>query len=141
VSTSEQNQLARAAREQGLEPAQALAFLATLQRRLGGAQFYVYRGGGNSGGGSGSPRPPRQVVAFSTADTALAFAQCNAPGVLVRLRALTLAQLLALLLQSPTIDALLFVADSDQQLTRGRLPHGLHLQRDEVLRLLQPQPI
>jgi hypothetical protein len=131
---SSNRQLLAAAIRHGLAPERIAALLGVLRHRLGGNPFYVFRASGGAGG-TASGRS-RQVVAFATADAALSFAQCNAPGKSARVRALSVEQLLTILLQEPRIAALLFVVDGDAPLPPGCLPDGLRLRRDEVLRAL-----
>lgn len=98
--------------------------------------FYIYRTGKRSGGTDrGSSERTRVVLAFATPDTALAFAQQNHLTPTPRLLRLSLAQLLATLVQRPTIGALLF-ADEPIELVAGYLPAGLRLERGVLLNML-----
>jgi hypothetical protein len=138
VSSREQILLVEAARGQGLEPERALAMLTALWRSLGEGAYYVYRSEAATGGKSASTRTDRQILAFASADAALAFAQRNAPTARVRLRGLSVAQLLTLMLHEPSITAVLFVADNAPEASLGKLPRGLRVERDRVLQLLRP---
>jgi hypothetical protein len=115
------------------------ALLASLREQLGADSFYVFWISG------GATRPPaaeraRTLLAFLTADAALAFAQRNQ---LIadrpRLRRLSLLQLVLATLREPAILAILFVADrEDQAPLAGQLPQGLRIARDDLLRSLYP---
>lgn len=105
--------------------------------------FYVYRtagagrGGGDIGGIEEPPPRPRLLVAFATPDAALAFAQHNRLRPVPRVVPMHLAQLLAALLQHPTIQALIF---SDEQASRApdtHIPTIIHLSRAELLDILK----
>lgn len=136
VSVLDRDVLAAAAAAQGLVPERALGFALALQRRLAQPAFYVFRTNG-SGGSSGSSLRTRLVAAFANADAALAFAQCNVPAARPRVRALSIEQLLAVVLQEPAIRALLFIPDSPEPLAHGRLPEGLRIQREALVRALR----
>lgn len=128
--------LARAAASKGLQSERAYQFAETLRRQLGSIPFYVFRASGN--GNTGSSGRVRQVVAFASADAALAFAQQNAPTSPVRLRAVSVTGLLTVLLQEQQIGAVVFIADDAATPPPGRLPEGLRLRRDDLLRSLAP---
>ena len=88
--------------------------------------------GGTPGGGSasgGRTGRPRTLLAFPSADAALAFAQRNqlaGPAARPRLRQLALLHLLQVLIGEPAIVALLLVSDdAPDDLPPGRLPDGL----------------
>lgn len=98
--------------------------------------FYLYRTGKrNPPSGEGSSARPRVVLAFYTPDTALAFAQHNRLTPTPRLLRLSLARLLATLMQRPTIGAVLF-ADEPIEMVAGYLPVGLRLERAALLNML-----
>jgi hypothetical protein len=133
--------LIEAARAQGFAEDAAEAALATFQARLAAqgltaARLYCFRTGGGGSGGD-TPTPParlRLLLAFSSADAALSFAQRKGLGRSPRLITLSPAQALAALLQRPAIGALL-VAD-DAAAEHSDLPLGVRLERAELLALL-----
>ncbi|KPV50854.1 hypothetical protein SE17_24505, partial [Kouleothrix aurantiaca] len=103
--------------------------------------FYVFWSGGGGGAASGGRTGrPRTLLAFPSADAALAFAQRNqlaGPAARPRLRQLALLQLLQVLIGEPAIVALLLASDAaPDDLPPGRLPDGLRLERGDVLREL-----
>jgi hypothetical protein len=100
--------------------------------------FYIYRTSpqGAVGSASSSARP-RRVLAFTTADTALAFAQHNQLRPTPRLLRASLGQLLAVLVQRPTIQTVLFVAEPLSIQTPGALPAGFSLARAAVVHMLE----
>ena len=125
--------------------AAAAAALAWARNRLstGGttpSRLYVFRGASNSGDGVGhasiSPTRPRVLLAFTSADAALSFAQASGLGSAPRLAAMGLGQLLTVLIQRPMISALLVADDSDSPLQAG-LPVGLRIERTALLDQLQ----
>jgi hypothetical protein len=100
--------------------------------------FYLYRTSppGAVGGASSGERP-RRVLAFATADTALAFAQHNQLRPTPRLLRASLGQLLAVLVQRPTIQMVLFVAEPLSIRAPGTLPAGFALERAAVVHMLE----
>jgi hypothetical protein len=113
--------------------------LASLREQLGADSFYVFwiSGGATRPPGGGRPRT---LLAFLTADAALAFAQRNR---LIadrpRLRRLSLLQLVLATLREPAILAILFVAEHEEQAhLAGQLPQGLRIARADLLRSLNP---
>jgi len=139
------------ARQQGFSAPRARLALHAAQHQLadrGYVQrryFYIYRTSpqGTVGGASSSERP-RRVLAFATADTALAFAQHNylrpTPRLLrptPRLLRASLGQLLAVLVQRPAIQSLLFVSEPLDIRTPGTLPAGFSLERAAVVHMLE----
>jgi hypothetical protein len=119
-------------------PGAASAETLAAELRAAGAStaYYVYRFSAGTGGGAPTPGRERTLVAFPSPDAALAFAQRGVrrdPGAPPRLRRLSLVQLLGAVLREPAIAALLLVAE-DAQPAPGRLPPGLHLAREEILR-------
>ncbi len=119
----------------------ALAYVADQLQSHGhaaGRYFYGYRTGAQSMGGdaTGATRP-RLVLMFATADSALAFAQHNRLGAAPRLFRASLAQLLAILVQRPSIGTLLFVDEPVQSLPRGQFPSGVRLEREQLLAMLE----
>lgn len=134
-----------AARSQGFGGAAAEATMATVQARLGvrgivAARLYCFRTAGAGGDGAAPAPPParpRLLLAFSSADAALGFAQRQGLGFAPRLVVLSLPQALATLLQRPAIGALL-IADEDTTDAPG-LPLGLRVERGELIELLAGQ--
>jgi hypothetical protein len=132
------------ARQHGYSPEAAYTAMEGVQARLTAAglpavRLYIYRTGGSSGaegGGTATPGRPRLLLAFPSADVALAFAQHSGIGRSPRLIALSLNQALAALLQRPSIGALYVVAEGDHELAPGALPPGLRLERAALLELL-----
>jgi hypothetical protein len=120
----------------GAEAAQeALNRIRAQLQHHAGERFYLYRtGGGGVGAGSPEAPPPRTrtLLAFRSADAALAFAQHYGLGAAPRLLTLSLPQLLAVLVQRPTINALLITTDQEQGATNG-LPDGLRIERETLL--------
>jgi hypothetical protein len=134
------------ARQQGYSEEAAFAALAAVRARLDEAgvavrRFYIFRtgdggvGGGDGGGGELSSRP-RRLLAFQSADSALAFAQGAGLGASPRLIALTLSQILAALIQRPTIGALLVADETDAPPPPGGLPSGTRIERSALIELL-----
>lgn len=103
--------------------------------------YYLYRTGGDGGGDEsreGTQRT-RTLVAFPSADAALAFAQLNHLGPTPRLVQLSIARLLALLVQRPAILALIFADEPDETFRANTLPLGLRLERTMLLDLLKEE--
>jgi hypothetical protein len=131
-----------AAREHGFDAAASEAALAAVVVRLteGGVaagRLYCFRNAGGAGDGSANPAAlarPRLLLAFSSADAALGFAQGRGLGRSPRLVTLSLAQALATMLQRPAIGVLLVAMDEPAE--RSGLPPGVRVERDELLRLL-----
>jgi hypothetical protein len=135
------------AQQQGFSAGAASSALAAVVDMLlerGGpvpASFFIYRVGtgeadvtsGGAGGGSGRVRT---LLAFRSADSALVFSQRVGLGAAPRLLSLSLAQLLAVLIQRPTIGTLIFADEIDATLGSSSLPPGLRLERSALLALL-----
>lgn len=134
---------AKLAQQQGFSAESASLALAAVEARLAergthARRFYIYRiAGGGAGVGSASDRMarPRLLLAFPSADAALGFAQRSGLPPAPRLIALSLAQLLAAMIQRPALGALLLADDRDEPMARG-LPDGLRFERDALLALL-----
>lgn len=136
-----------AARQQGYSDAAAHATLAAVHARLseGGVtagRFYIFRSGdGSDGGGETGPVGPagrqRVLLAFQSADAALAFAQGGRIGAAPRLITLTIGQILAALVRRPAIGALLIADDSDAPARPGHLPPGTRIERAALIELLE----
>lgn len=129
--------------------AEAVARLA-LQRLLAQLQqagiateraHYLFRGGPPrdhvDAAASASPPPskPRTLLIFATPDSALAFAQQVGLGRSPRLVGLHPARVLAIAAQRPSIEALLFCAESEQ-FVANRMPLGRRVSRNEIVALL-----
>jgi hypothetical protein len=100
-----------------------------------GGRFYLYRtAGGGMGGGAGEHASGREriVLAFPSADDALGFAQHYGLGAAPRLLTLSLPQLLAVLIQRPSIRAVLIAAEHECLQPDG-LPPGLRIERATLL--------
>jgi hypothetical protein len=133
------------ARQQGYSVAAAQATLAVVAARLReegviARRFYIYRTGDAAVSGESGPSEPtgrqRVLLAFQSADAALAFAQAAGLGPSPRLIALSLSRLLAVLVQRPTIIALLVAAEGDAAAEPGHLPPGTRVERTALLELL-----
>lgn len=129
------------AAEQGLNLEALRAALAALRMHAGGDAFYVFWLPSGSVASADGHKRPRTLLAFPSPDAALGFAQRNRlvrPQNVPRLRLLSLVQLLRAVLREPSITALHLVFDAEdlQSYPPGHLPPGLHLTRDDVLRLI-----
>lgn len=133
------------ARRHGYSVAAAQAALAAVRARLseGGVvarRFYIFRTG--AGGVGGEPAPgestgrQRLLLAFQSADAALAFAQGAGFGASPRLVTLTIGQLLAAMVQRPAIAALLVAHEGDAPARPGQLPPGTRIERAALIELL-----
>ena len=116
------------------------ALVAELSAQAGAGSFYVFWTP-ERGGASGSSGRERILVAFRSPDAALAFAQRNnlAGDERPRLRHLSLALLVEATLRKPAIVALLLAGEETEALP-GRLPHGVRIERAELLRRLAESP-
>jgi hypothetical protein len=137
---SKDTELGSFADEHGISVASARMLFDALRVQTGAKSFYVFWTAGAGAGASGGGRQ-RTLLAFTTPDSALAFAQRNqlgSAGEQPRLRRLSLLQLVQAMLREPAITALL-VADegADQPTPAGRLPAGTRIERADVLRRLQ----
>lgn len=117
--------------------AAARDLIEALRAAAGVDQLYIFWNSKRQGGGaSAGDSRPRTLLAFASADAALAFAQRNrlaAP----RLRRLSLIQLVQAVLREPAIGALLLADDADGvPAPAGRLPGGARFERAELLRRL-----
>jgi hypothetical protein len=133
------------ARQQGYTAEAAYAALEAVRARLAAlglsaTRFYIYRTGesGVAGGGAAGSATgrPRVLLAFPSADAALAFAQHGGLGRSPRLIALSLSQALAALIQRPSIGALYLAEDGELMVEPGALPPGLRLERTALIELL-----
>lgn len=131
--------------QQGYSREAAQVALASLEAHLNDhgypaeRSFYIYRTGGKIEGAGDEParERPRMLLAFSSADTALSFAQHNQLHRAPRLLRVSVPQLLAILVQRPTIQAIMFVNELVEAAPRGQLPAGLRLDRAAVLNMLE----
>src|SRR5262245_46933926 len=127
------------AEEHGADTEAVRELLAALRERSGADHFYVFWAVGGVGKSSAARRE-RTLLAFQTPDAALAFAQRNKlhDTGQPRLRRLELIQLVGVVLRTPAIIAILFVADEGaSELPAGRLPTGVRVERDELLQSLR----
>jgi hypothetical protein len=118
----------------------ALTTIATKLQECGHATntyFYIYRTGKSGMGGDEVKEHPRTVLAFATADSAFSFVQRNHLKSTPRLWRASLAQLLAVLVQRPTIGALLFAHEPIEINAQNRLPIGLRIERTDILKMLE----
>jgi hypothetical protein len=134
----EDGQIEELAGAQGVAAAAVRELLVWLQGRAGASHFYVFWTSGRSAGSPGARRQ-RMLLAFLTPDAALAFAQrtqldgADKP----RLRRISLIQILQATLREPSIAAILFVAEHDDQaLPSGTLPPGARVERADLIRSL-----
>ncbi|RRR76362.1 MAG: hypothetical protein EI684_03180 [Candidatus Viridilinea halotolerans] len=144
--TTESPLFIEVAMQHGYSSEAAQAALDAVRARLVAAglaptRLYIYRSseGGLTGSGASEPPPsrrPRLLLAFSSADAALAFAQRGGISRSPRLIALSLSQALAAMLQRPSIGALYLATEGDDVITPGTLPPGWRLERTELLALL-----
>ncbi len=98
--------------------------------------FYVYRISKPPEGSGSSAGRARLLLAFPSADAALSFSQHSGLGTTPRLLAMNVSQLLSVLLQRPSIGALLFATETEAP-SVNYLPHGFRLERTTLLALLQ----
>jgi hypothetical protein len=122
----------------GVGAAALRALLAALRAQAGAGDFYIFWASGRAAGAPGARRA-RTLLAFTTPDAALAFAQRNRLNVgdRPRLRRLSLLQLVQATLREPAIAAILFVADrGDGAPTAGSLPAGVRVERGDLIRSL-----
>ncbi|WP_322489230.1 hypothetical protein [Chloroflexus sp.] len=135
--------LATAVRQAGGEPAQVAQVLASFHRRLIAdgqpypQRLYVYRTT-SAAASADTPAPalsarPRLLLAFLSADAAVSFAQRAGLARVPRLLTLSLARVLAIILQQSAMRAL-HIAYDDIPVANG-LPSGWNLSRAEVLAL------
>ncbi len=101
--------------------------------------YYIYRiGKKNSQVGEGaSTERLRVLVAFSSPDAAIAFAQRNRFRPTPRLHTLHLAHLLAAMLQSPAISALLIAEEHAEIEPDTQIPTIFRLNRTDLLAMLR----
>lgn len=132
------------AQHAGFTPSAAHRALTLVNEQLythgysGDPSFYIYRVGQSepAGGRHPSQERPRMLLAFPSADSALTFAQRNHLGQTPRLVYLSVAQLLAIILQRPSIHALIFVDELAETPPFGTLPQGFRLNRAVIVDIL-----
>lgn len=132
--------------QHGYSEEAAEAALVAVRGRLdeagaGGRRLYIFRtGDGGAGGGDGAsgeaPSRTRLLLAFQSADAALAFAQRAGLGAAPRLVSLSLSQALAAIVQRPAIGALLVADEADPPISQAGLPRGTRIERAALLELL-----
>lgn len=116
--------------------------VATLRERGHGSALYVYRVDEHEGERERAPAPPpftrpRTLLAFATADTALGFAQRMRLRGRPRLRCIAFATLLAVMLQHPSIRAVL-VVDEPLVIPAGQhFPTGYMISRTDLHEMLK----
>lgn len=109
-----------------------------IQQHSTNTVFYIYRTEGKGGqGDSGGGDRLRLLLAFPSADGALAFAQRRRLASTPRLSRLSVAQLLTILIHQPTISTIIFVDESVEGMSGQHLPPGLRLDRTTLLAMLQ----
>lgn len=117
------------------------ALIDMVRARVGAVEFYIFWTRGAATGSGRSTGRPRTLLAFTTPDAALAFAQgsqLSSPAERPRLRRLTLLHLLHAMLQDPAITALIITAEGyDQPIAIGQLPPGMRIDRSELVRRLR----
>lgn len=132
-------ELAAFAEAQGVSLPALRALIESVRAQVGADQLYIFWTTSGAGSGGGSARR-RMLLAFATPDAALAFAQRNrlaGGSERPRLRRLRLPQLIQAVLREPAIGALLIAAESDPRPPQaGQLPHGVRIERADLLRRL-----
>jgi hypothetical protein len=133
---AEDEQLHALAAEQQVEVEALRALLEALRARSGADHFYVFWTSG--GAERRGPRRERLILAFLTPDAALAFAQRNrlVGAVPVRLRRLSLIQLVRAVLRTPAIVAIVFVGEPEVPMPAGQFPQGVRVERTDLIRQL-----
>ncbi|NJP04940.1 MAG: hypothetical protein HC837_04580 [Chloroflexaceae bacterium] len=139
----ESNIFIEIAQQQGFHGQQAHETLKTIGQQLHTcaisiqSPFYIFRTGGGGTGQGGQANRPRLLLAFPSADDALAFAQHQNLRPTPRLLRVSVHQLLAILLQRPAITALILVDEHANMSQIGKYPHGYRLERTELLTMLK----
>lgn len=129
-----------AAQQQGISSATADRILAHYRETIGPGSFYVYRieSPKPDGGTSAAPsQRKRTLLVFRTGDDALSFAQRNRLGPTPRLLRISLANVLATLLQRPSLEAVLFITSVEDHIKPGQFPDGVRIERSHLLAALQ----
>lgn len=115
-------------------PVQLEAVLTELARRAPASVYYVFRVTRRDRGHAPAVRKPRTVVAFPTADDAMAWAQRSGQSAHARLRAIAPMTLLSYLLADPTIMAIRFLHHSAEARPNGP---AIEIQRDDLVRAIE----
>jgi hypothetical protein len=142
IVTQEDRQLADLAGEYGATAEALHAMLVSLRAQVGADYFYVYWTSSDGAKPAGQLRQ-RTLLAFLTADAAVAFAQRNRLYATERprLRRLSLLQLVQATLRASAITAILFATEHSDQPPPGRLPPGARVDRASLLRSLDTSKI
>ena len=115
--------------------------IASAQEQVGAVDFYIFWTSSGARGAASEGGRSRTLLAFTTPDAALAFAQRNQLGsssAQPRLRRLTLLHLFQAMLQEPLIVALVITTETAEQPIRaGQLPPGMRIERAELVRRLR----
>jgi hypothetical protein len=141
--TRDRTMFADVAQQCGFHVSRAYATLDVMEARLrdhghaDNSRFYIFRSEPGGAGQASESKRTRRVVAFATADEALAFAQYNNMHATPRLSCMSVAQLLAVMVQHDDIDMIIFADEAPERAKRGHLPVGLRLEREMVLSMLR----
>jgi hypothetical protein len=135
--TLDDRQLQALAGEHGCDVQALRDLLIALCEQVGADGFYVFWTTGTALRPAGARRR-RTLLAFPTADAALAFAQRNQLGGAdrARVRRLSMLQIVQATLREQAITAILFVEGRADEPPAGRLPHGVRVARADLLRSL-----
>lgn len=134
------------ARKEGFNVQAAQAAFHTMESRLREAgyhdatTFYIYRTAPRmhgEGAGGAQKEPSRLLLAFSSPDAALAFAQHHRLKPIPRLLPVTLEHLLIVLVQQAAIQAVIFTEESAPVSPDTHIPTVLRLGRLELLDMLK----
>ena len=121
----------------GIPITQVRSTLRELHTQIGSEQVYIFWVTGKSSKSSSGQRE-RRLLAFTTPDMAIAFAQRNRlaedPSEL-RLRRLSLAQIVLAIVRDESIRELIVASDLENMVV-GTLPEGFHLKRSDLLQQL-----
>jgi hypothetical protein len=108
--------------------------------QTGARAFYIFwTSASGSSNRAACPGASRTLLAFSTPDAALSFAQRNRlgrDGEHPRLRRLNLVQLFHAVLREPAIIAIRLIYAEPADTPAGRLPEGLHIERAAIIQRL-----
>ena len=122
---------------QGIAITQVRSTMLELHTQIGNEQLYIFWVTGKSGNPSSNTRK-RVLLAFTTPDMAIAFAQRNHlaedPSEL-RLRRLNLAQIILAMVRDDSIRELIVASDIETTVV-GTLPEGFRLKRSDLLQQL-----
>ncbi|HEU5089815.1 MAG TPA: hypothetical protein VFT99_20305 [Roseiflexaceae bacterium] len=137
---AESSQIEELALQYGINPDALRALVDELRQPTGASHFYVFWNTAGSGGGTPGGKA-RTIVCFRSPDAAITFAQRNHlnDGQPARLRRIGLVQLLAAMLQTPSINRIVLADEPDERaddLPAGRLPDGQVLSRADIVQRL-----